>query len=208
MFALHEATRHIERAGIEGDIVECGVWRGGSAMVVAMTLLALGKTDRTIWLYDTFEGMTQPTDRDVDLDGRKARMRWNTEWAVTSKNHDGVGSDWCYASLEEVRKNVLSTGYPSDRVRFVRGKVEDTIPTGGVPDRIALLRLDTDWYESTLHELRHLYPKLQPGGVLLLDDYGSWQGARQATDEFFSSAGSRPFLARIDEAARIGIKPI
>ena len=109
------------------------------------------------------------------------------------------------ASIEEVRANLLSTGYPESRLRFVKGKVEETIPANGL-DRIALLRLDTDWYESTYHEFVHLYPKLETGGVLILDDYGSWQGAREATDRYFTEAGSKPFLSRIDEAARVGIK--
>lgn len=204
MHALYDAVRHIESANIAGDIVECGVWRGGSAMVAAMTLLALGRTDRTIWLFDTYEGMTLPTDRDVDLDGRSALLRWNTEWSKTSKGN-GAGSDWCMASIEEVRANLLSTGYPEDRLRFIKGKVEATIPADGL-DRVALLRLDTDWYESTYHEFVHLYPKLATGGILILDDYGSWQGAREATDRYFEEAGNKPFLGRIDEAARVGIK--
>jgi hypothetical protein len=204
MYALYQAVRYIERANIPGDIVECGVWRGGSAMVAAMTLLELGKTDRTIWLYDTFEGMTLPSDRDVDADGRSALLRWKTEWAASARG-DGAGSDWCYASLEEVRRNVQSTGYPADRLRFVQGKVEETIPAQS-PPQIALLRLDTDWYESTYHEFVHLYPRLSERGVLILDDYGSWKGAREATDRYFAEHGNMPFLSRVDEAARVAIK--
>jgi hypothetical protein len=204
MYALHQAVRYIEESNIPGDIVECGVWRGGSAMVAAMTLLAMGRTDRTIWLYDTFEGMTLPTERDVDADGRSALMRWNTEWSGSVRD-DGGGSDWCYASLDQVRRNVLSTGYPESRLRFVQGKVEETIPAQS-PAQIALLRLDTDWYESTYHEFVHLYPRLSEKGVLILDDYGSWQGARQATDRYFAEQGKTPFLNRIDEAARVAIK--
>lgn len=204
MHAMFDAVRHLVHANIAGDIVECGVWRGGSAMVAAMTLLSLNQTDRTIWLFDTFEGMPKPSERDVDASGRSALLRWRTEWASTSKSN-GDGSDWCMASIEEVRANLIGTGYPEDRLRFVKGKVEDTIPADGL-DRIALLRLDTDWYDSTYHEFIHLYPKLIPGGVLILDDYGSWQGAREATDRYFDEQGMKPFLARIDEAARIGIK--
>src|SRR4051812_43566365 len=204
MYALHQAVKYIEASHIPGEIVECGVWRGGSAMVAAMTLLALGRTDRTIWLYDTFEGMTLPSERDVDADGRSALMRWNTEWSAGARR-DGAGSEWCYASLEEVRHNVLSTGYPEDRLRFVQGKVEETIPEQS-PLHIALLRLDTDWYESTYHEFVHLNPRLSEKGVLILDDYGSWQGAREATDRYFAEHGDKPFLSRIDEAARVAIK--
>jgi hypothetical protein len=204
MYALYLATQHVVENRIAGDVVECGVWRGGSAMVAALTLLAANDTSRTIWLYDTFEGMTEPGERDVDLDGRPARMRWNTEFKVSAREN-GAGSDWCYASLEEVRHNVLGTGYPEDKVRFVRGKVEETIPAQS-PQSVALLRLDTDWFESTWHELLHLYPRLTAGGALILDDYGSWKGSREATDKYFAEHGGKPFLARIDEAGRIAIK--
>ena len=110
------------------------------------------------------------------------------------------------AGFDEVRRNLASTGYPSDRLHFIRGRVEDTIPASA-PESIALLRLDTDWYESTRHELTHLYPRLVRGGVLIIDDYGHWQGARQATDEYFSVLGSPVLLHRIDYTGRIAVKP-
>jgi hypothetical protein len=204
MYAMFEAVKHLASANIPGDIVECGVWRGGSAMVAAMTLLSLDRADRTIWLYDTYEGMTLPSEKDVDSDGRSALLRWNTEWAATSKAQ-GAGSDWCYASLEEVRQNVLSTGYPESRLRFIKGKVEESIPSQA-PERIALLRLDTDWYDSTYHELVHLFPRLSTPGVLILDDYGSWKGAREATDRYFHETGKPLLFNRIDAAARIAMK--
>jgi O-methyltransferase len=100
---------------------------------------------------------------------------------------------------------VLSTGYPAERVHLVEGRVEDTLPAAA-PEEIALLRLDTDWYESTKHELVHLYPRLSPGGVLILDDYGHYEGARRAVDEYFESAGGRPLLTRVDYTGRVGIK--
>ena len=109
------------------------------------------------------------------------------------KAEDGLV--FAHASLEDVRANVALAGVPSERVRYVDGKVEDTIPQD-VPDRIALLRLDTDWYESTLHELGHLWIALLPGGVLIIDDYGHWQGARQAVDEFFAGRDDAPMLTR------------
>jgi O-methyltransferase len=205
MFAMYQAVKHVVSANVPGDIVECGVWRGGSAMVAAMTLLKLNQTDRTIWLYDTYEGMTLPSEKDVDADGRSALMRWNTEWATTSKE-GGAGSDWCYASIDEVRANVLSTGFPESNLRFVKGKVEETIPKEAA-ERIALLRLDTDWYDSTYHELVHLFPRLSsPGGILILDDYGSWKGAREATDKYFAEQNRSMLFNRIDGAARISVK--
>src|SRR5690606_24776929 len=101
--------------------------------------------------------------------------------------------------------NMVSTGYPMERCHFVEGKVEDTIPAT-VPDRISLLRLDTDWYESTRHELEHLWPLLQPGGVLIIDDYGHFEGARKAVDEYFLDRSDAPLLNRIDYTGRIAIK--
>lgn len=108
----------------------------------------------------------------------------------------------CYSPIEEVKANMLQTGYPAANIVWVKGKVEETIPAT-IPAQIALLRLDTDWYESTRHELQHLYPLLSSKGVLLIDDYGAWQGARKATDEFF---GNRVYLHRIDWTGRLLIK--
>ena len=147
-------------------------------MAAARTLLRLGDADRHLWLYDTFAGMTEPGAEDVSLLNESAREQYRTF------------ERWCYASLEEVRAAVLSTGYDPAKVHFIVGKVEETLP-GRMPDQISLLRLDTDWYQSTLHELEHLYPRLAQGGVLLLDDYGHWQGSRQATDEYLQREGSR-----------------
>jgi hypothetical protein len=195
--ALCDAVRYLAEARIPGDIVECGVWRGGSSMAIALSLLAAGVRDRNLYLYDTFEGMPPPTEQDRSHDGRTA-----SEQLATSERDAPV---WAIAGTDEVARNMAATGYPADRLRLVQGKVEETIP-GIAPERIALLRLDTDWYESTRHEFRHLYPRLSVGGVLVIDDYGHWQGARQATDEYFAEHGIRMLLHRIDYTGRIGVK--
>jgi hypothetical protein len=200
MFAQYMAVRHVVRYGIPGDVVECGVWKGGSSMMAALALIELGDTTRDLWLYDTFEGMAAPTARDVSTH--------TGEVAVESYGgyvKDGV-VDWCFSPIDEVRRNVASTGYPAERIHFVRGKVEDTIPAS-IPGRIALLRLDTDWYESTWHEMVHLYPRLEPGGVLIVDDYGYWEGAREATDAYLAETGEPLLLARIDSTGRVAVKP-
>jgi O-methyltransferase len=201
MSALHDAVRYVTAGGVAGDYVECGVWRGGSSMLAALTFEQLGDRDRDLWLYDTFEGMPEPTSEDgVDpILGTDAHEEW-------ARNQTGDVNLWCYGPLEEVERNMRGTGVVPDRLHFVKGKVEDTIP-GDVPERIALLRLDTDWYESTLHELVHLYPRLVPGGVLVLDDYGHWPGARQAVDEYFAEQGIALLLNRVDNSGRIAIKP-
>jgi len=107
--------------------------------------------------------------------------------------------------MEEARANVLSTGYPAAKMAFVKGKVEDTIPASA-PRQIALLRLDTDWFESTYHELVHLYPRLSPGGILIVDDYGYWQGARKAVDRYVEEQQLKLLLTRVDDSARMSVK--
>ncbi|CAN5367946.1 hypothetical protein BH11PSE9_BH11PSE9_34600 [soil metagenome] len=188
---------HIVRHRIPGDIVECGVWRGGSMMAVALALMARGDTSRHLYLYDTFEGMSEPTPEDRSVTGESAE----SQLARTTRGK-GV---WCEAGLDDVQANLWSTGYPREQIHFVQGKVEDTIP-GTLPSAIALLRLDTDWYESTRHELTHLYPLLARHGVLIIDDYGHWQGARQAVDEYFAASAQPVFLHRVDYTARLVVK--
>jgi O-methyltransferase len=199
VFMCARATEYVVQHGIPGDIVECGVWRGGSMMAIALTLLRQGDQTRDLYLFDTFEGMPPPTAQDVDFKGRDAASQ-----VVSGTQADG--RSWLYASLEDVREAVLSTGYDAARVHFVKGKVEDTLPDRA-PQQISLLRLDTDWYESTRHELLHLYPRLARAGVLILDDYGHWQGARQATDEYLAEQRIPMLLNRIDRTARIALKP-
>jgi hypothetical protein len=198
IYALARAVEHVAAREIPGALVECGVWRGGSMMAVALTLLRLGITDRDLYLFDTFAGMTAPSDEDVKRSGERA---------ADALVDEGPDSDiWAIAPIDEVRKAVLSVGYPEERIHFVQGPVEETLPANA-PDEIALLRLDTDWYSSTKHELVHLYPRLTSGGILILDDYGYWQGARRAVDEYISANGLTLLLNRIDNTARISIKP-
>jgi hypothetical protein len=195
--ALRDAVDYVLRFEIPGDFVECGVWRGGSMMAVARTLTARGAANRHLHLFDTFEGMSEPTNADVDFHGSSASALLNSA--------EKSSSIWVYSPLEDVERNIKLTNYPSNLVHFVKGKVEDTIPANA-PDQIALLRLDTDFYESTYHELVHLFPRLSPGGVLIIDDYGHWQGARQAVDQYFSENMLRPFLHRVDYTARVVVK--
>lgn len=199
MYALYKAVEFVLQNDIPGDFVECGVWRGGSAMLIALALRRAQCTDRHIWLYDTFSGMTQPTTKDVSQFEGNARQRHEQS---QTEGHNS----WCYASLDDVTANLARTGYPLDRMHFIRGRVEETLPVHA-PEKIALLRLDTDWYESTKSELIHLYPRLVRRGILILDDYGHWEGAREATDEYFQTIPERPHLCRIDYTGRIAVKP-
>jgi O-methyltransferase len=195
--SLLGAVDHIVKHRIAGDIVECGVWRGGSMMTVALALMARGDTSRHLYLYDTFEGMSEPTAEDKSVSGESAQAQLDR----TTRD----AAVWAVAGLDDVQANIWSTGYPRDHIHFVKGKVEDTIPAT-LPARIALLRLDTDWYESTRHELTHLYPLLSRHGVMIIDDYGHWQGARQAVDEYFAGSAEPVFLHRVDYTARLMVK--
>jgi len=200
---LVDAVRYLERSGVSGAFAECGVWRGGSVLGMLLTLQDEGGGDRDVYLYDTFEGMTQPTEEDTSRLEQPALETWRS---AEAEGEQAWG--WLLGDFDEaaVRETVLSSGYPEARVHFVRGPVEETIP-GTMPDQLALLRLDTDWYESTRHELEHLYPRLVPGGVLIVDDYGHWEGARRAVDEYFDKVGEQLLLSRLDYAARIAVKP-
>lgn len=195
LYAHFQAVKYVSEHGVAGDVVECGVWRGGASMMGALTLLARGDTDRRIWLYDTFAGMVEPAAEDASpWDGDIARRMWAKR-----------GNDWCNASIDEVRKNMLSTMYPEDRISFVKGDVNDTLRTN-IPERIAVLRLDTDWYESTRTELEVLFPRMVKGAVLLIDDYGAWSGCKKAVDEYIAEHRIPLMLHRTDYTGRSAIK--
>jgi len=200
IYPIVNAAAYVARQKIPGSIVECGVWRGGMMVAAARTLLSLAVTNRDIYLFDTFAGMSPPTNKDVDSRGNEAIIEFNQ----APKTQNGV-VDWCYASLEDVTANMHATGYPKERIHFIKGKVEETLPAAA-PETISILRLDTDWYESSKHEMVHLFPRLQSEGILILDDYGFWQGSRQATDEYLAETGTRLHLIRVDDACRVGIK--
>lgn len=193
-YSMYQAVRYIIKNNMEGDFVECGVWKGGSSMLLAYVLQLEGVSNKKIYLYDTFEGMSKPGE----MDGQEEKDQWERGRVNDSLNN------MCYSPIEDVKANINKTGYPAENIILVKGRVEETLP-GIRPSKISLLRLDTDWYESTKHELVHLYPLLVKYGVLIVDDYGAWQGARKATDEYFSSIPNT-FLGRIDYTGRMVIK--
>lgn len=205
LFVLVDAVRNVVRREIPGAFVECGVWKGGSVLAMLRTLISLGVTDRDIYLYDTFDGMTEPTKDDVSVYHGSALQAWQTAQNSGERAWNDLFNEEIF-NEEGVRRLLLSTGYPAERLHFVKGPVEQTIPAI-TPDSIALLRLDTDWYESTRHEMEHLYPLIRPNGVLIIDDYGHWDGCRKAIDEYFSSGKTPPiFLNRVDYSCRVGVK--
>lgn len=190
--SLINSVKFIVENKIEGGIVECGVWRGGSMMVVAQVLKMMGACDRDLYLFDTYQGMTSPGEIDRHWSGRSMLEE--------APSH---GSTWSYAPIDDVRRNLQSTEYPEELIHYVVGAVEDTLPQQ-VPEKLAIVRLDTDWYQSTKHELIHLFPRLSSGGILIIDDYGHYSGARKAVDEYFSGTGK--FLHRIDYSGRLIVK--
>lgn len=196
---LARATTYVLHNDIPGAFVECGVYRGGSTMAAMLTCVFQGISNREFWLYDTFSGMPEPGDLDVYFDGRSAKDEWQQKMTSDGK------SGWVASSLEETLANVTSTGYPSHLTRCIEGLVEETIPER-TPDQIAFLRLDTDFYSSTKHELEHLFPRVSRGGVVLIDDYGAFKGAAKAVDEYFEREGLRIFLNRVDGNVRLFVK--
>lgn len=200
LFTTMLACKHVVERGIEGDFLECGVWRGGNA-VLAAAIFRLYGSKKKVYLFDTFEGMTEPTEPDkYTATGRGALQEFRDH---QQESHN----DWCYASIEDVRNSFLKVDLLSDNVIFVKGDVLTTLAeAANIPAHISVLRLDTDWYESTKKELEVLYPLLSVGGTLIIDDYGHWAGSKKATDEYFANCGGRPLLQYTDYTGRAGIK--
>lgn len=197
-WAFLQAIKHVHEQQVPGAIVECGVWKGGNLILAALMRRHLGFT-REIWGYDTFEGMTEPSQNDVkpgfSVDAR----------AKFKRRKKGDVVDWCYVPLHEVVENYRTAVGEMD-ARLVKGPVEQTLQLeSNLPDNIAVLRLDTDFYESTKAELERLYPRLSPNGVLIVDDYGVWAGSRKAVDEYFD--GRPPWLHYVNRGVRLAVKP-
>ena len=197
IFALYQSIKYIINNKIEGDIVECGVWKGGSMMLVAKMLKKVNLI-KTLYLYDTFEGMTNPGEFDYASNLKKNK---NNHASMLIKRDSNL---LCLSSLDEVMNNLFSTNYEKSRINFIKGDVKDTLQRD-TPSNISLLRLDTDWYESTLIELNTLYPKLNKGGIIIIDDYESWEGCKKAVDEYFKFHKDI-YFHRIDDHAILGVK--
>jgi O-methyltransferase len=192
------AIRYVEARGIPGDIVECGVWRGGHLALAGLMRRELG-FNRRIYAYDTFAGMTAPTEFD-----QKAVVEVDTVAKFEALDREGH-NEWCYASLEDVQQNFARLAGADAELLTIKGPVQETLTDpGNLPERIAILRLDTDFYDSTKIEMETLYPRLAPGGVLIIDDYGEWAGARKAVDEYFD--GQFVWLQRVTHTVRLMIK--
>lgn len=204
VMAAVDAVIYVLRRDVPGALVECGVWKGGSVLAMIRALQSKGVDDRDVYLFDTFEGMTRPTERDTSPYASPALEVWTASEQERTEPWGGLFTP-DFFTLDTVRSLILETGYPERHIHFVKGRVQDTLPAASPPS-IALLRLDTDWYDSTWHELVHLYPRVSNGGVLIIDDYGHWDGCRAAVDQYFQEVEDPIFLSRIDYTGRVGVK--
>ena len=185
IISLFESLEYIRLNNIEGDFVECGVWKGGNILGMMEYLSYHNMIDRKVWIYDTFEGMTNPEDDDVDFNNTKA--------------NDIIDSIRCYSPLEEVKINLSSSSLPNDRLVYVVGDICETLDyEKNIPNKISILRLDTDWYKSTKKEMEVLYPKLINNGVLIVDDYGHWKGSKKAVDDYITDQKLNLKIEKID----------
>ena len=195
-----KSCRYAVENNIPGDFVECGVWRGGNGILAKKVFERMG-SKKKVWMYDTFAGMTEPTKLDVEARSRaSAKPTYNANQMATH-------NEWCYASLEDVKENCRKSGVDLDSIHFIEGDVGETLARNeNLPTRICVLRLDTDWYESTKTELGILYPLVSKKGVLIIDDYGFWEGSRKAVDEYFDQMPLKPLFYVVDTTARSAIK--
>jgi len=193
LYSVIWSFKHIMNNKVPGDFVECGVWKGGN-LILLKNLLTFYSINKKILGYDTFEGMSEPSKFDKKYDNRSAIKMY--------KKYKKDKVPWAKASLNEVKNNLLRNCKDLKNISLVKGKVESTLKRI-VPKRISLLRLDTDWYESTKISLRTLYPKLSKNGILIIDDYGNWKGCRKAVDEYFKKSKN---LFYVEGSCRLLIK--
>ena len=198
MFILSNAIKFVKDNNLQGDFVECGVWRGGN-LILMNELNKFYDLKKKVYGYDTFDGMSQPTNFDIDAYNIFAKNR--LEKSLKTKLKENIH---CYSPIDEVEENI-KTNSSLNEIILIKGMVEKTLLNkDNIPNKISILRLDTDFYESTKTELEILFPKLVSGGVLILDDYGYWSGARKAVDEYFKNLNY--WLHYVDESCRYIIK--
>jgi hypothetical protein len=195
MYVLVQAIKYVKNNNLDGDFVECGIWRGGN-IILFQKFNLLFNLKKKIYGFDTFEGMNEPSEYD-----KKSEMHAKD---IAKNNGIKEMSDWCSASYDEVKKNI-SKNTILDNVHLIKGEVENTLLVEeNLPKKISILRLDTDWYESTKIELEILFKRLSNGGVLIIDDYGHWEGSRKAVDEYFKDQNI--WLHYVDSTCRYLIK--
>ena len=195
MWSLIQSFHHVRQESLVGDFVECGVWKGGN-IILLKKLIEKFNLKKNIYGFDTFEGMVEPSFYDVNYNNKSAKKMFDEH-----KKKD-IGFAMC--SLDDVNRNIKKNT-KTDNIFLIKGKVENTLKNKKkLPKKISILRLDTDFYESTKIELEILFPRLVKGGVLIVDDYGFWKGAKKAVDEYFCDY--RQFMHYVDHSCRLLIK--
>ena len=194
-----DAVRHVLDNNVEGVFVECGVGSGTFEYAWITELQKRGAV-RDIYMYDTFAGLVQPGEYDYTRpDARIYSMskdEVHATWKAAVINE--TTNNWCYTPLEQVQARLASTGYPQDKLHYVVGDVMETLKDKStIPEKIAILRMDTDWYQSSKYELEQMYDNVVSGGVVIFDDYYHWDGQRRAADEFFASRGLTPNIVNL-----------
>ena len=199
IYNLMQALKHLKIKKIEGDYVECGVWKGGNILLFKKFLESEDSRQRNIYAFDTFEGMTDPDKNDFEISTN------NTAIKLLQKDKNKKTNVWGICNLDQVKKNISKHTKDLNNIYFIKGDVEKTLnEIKNIPEKISLLRLDTDWYKSTKKELEVLYEKVSSGGVIIIDDYGHWGGSKKAVDEFFSN--KYVWMHYVDYACRLIIK--
>lgn len=208
LYAIYQAVKYVVQSDVRGDIIECGVFKGGSALMLAESLVHFGDVSRRIFLFDTFEGWPSPTNEDTDFFGQNHKKLYEADISKANDSERSAESSvFRLKNFFEKTKGVVLNGttYPADKIFFIQGLVEQTLPCPEVK-KICILRLDTDYYESTAWEMNILWPRLKVGGVLLIDDYGQFHGARKAVDEYLQKNRISILLHRDDVTGRSVVK--
>ena len=178
---LQACVVDVIRSGVPGDLIETGVWRGGAVILMRAVLWAYGDTERVVWAADSFQGLPRP-DADKYPADAKANL-WQMQGLAVS--------------LDAVKANIAGFGLLDDQVRFLPGWFRDTLAAAPI-ERLAVLRLDGDMYESTIYALTALYDKVSPGGYVIVDDYGAFQECRSAIDDFRRDRGITDEITKVD----------
>jgi hypothetical protein len=203
-----DAIDYIIKNNIEGDIIECGVDSGNFEYVWIKELMK-NNVVRDIYLYDTFTGLVEPGEYDYTCENATLyKMNKDEVYSVwkTHKITEEING-WCYTPLEKVQNRLNSTGYPVEKLHYIVGDVMETLKDKtNIPEKIAILRLDTDWYESSKYELEQLYDNVVIGGIIIFDDYYHWNGQRKATDDFFKSINVSYEFIKLDAKTSAIIK--
>ena len=210
MVSLYDQVSYCDRIGLAGALVECGVWKGGAVGLMALATMAHGGSPRDLHLFDSFTDICPPDpavdgDRAIQESGGRATADAQAPQPMEGF-YDSVGGHGTRADCERLIEGTI--GYPSAAVHYHQGWFQDTVPeTAKSIGPVAVLRLDGDWYASTMICLEHLYANVVEGGIVILDDYGTYDGCRRAVDEFLATRGIDVFLNRVDAGCYYFVKP-